>query len=109
MNRRPPGSRASSRKIKALLSGKAVDGFLQFKTAEGLSPRTIESYKRDLELWLEYQGAVEISRISTQQITAYITYLRTDYEPRRITGGNERGLSALELEICSGPGPRPHQ
>ncbi|MDD5367885.1 MAG: tyrosine-type recombinase/integrase [Anaerolineaceae bacterium] len=97
MNRRPPGSKSPSRRSKGLSTGTAVDGFLQYKTAEGLSPRTIESYRHDLKLWLEYQRDVETSRITTQDITHYLTYLRTEYRPRRITGGNDRGLSTKTI------------
>ncbi len=39
MNRKSPGLEAA----------KAIQGFLQFKQADGLSPRTIENYNRDLE------------------------------------------------------------
>ena len=46
MNRRTPG----------LETVKAIQGFLQFKAAEGLSARTIESYSRDLHQWVEYMG-----------------------------------------------------
>jgi len=90
MNRRPPGSKTPARRGKALSSGTAVEGFLQSKTAEGLSPRTIESYRHDLQLWLEYQGEGELSRITTPLVTRYLNYLRTEYQPRRITGGNDR-------------------
>ncbi len=46
MNHRPP----------VLETVKAIQGFLQFKSAEGLSPRTIESYSRDLMQWHQYLG-----------------------------------------------------
>jgi len=83
MNRRPP----------SLITGKAIEGFLQYKTAEGLSHRTIESYQHDLKLWVEYTGEQYVSKVTTQQLRAYITYLLTDYTPRRITGNNEVRLS----------------
>ncbi len=35
---------------------KALTGFLQYKSAEGLAPVTIAGYERDLKLWIEYQG-----------------------------------------------------
>ena len=44
MNRRPSG----------LKLDKAIPGFLQFKAAEGLSPRTLVSYEYDLKLWLQH-------------------------------------------------------
>ena len=83
MNRRPPG----------LKTAKAIEGFLQYKTAEGLSPRTIESYRRDLELWEQHTGEQEVSKVTTQQLRAYITYMLTEYTPRRITGNNDTKLS----------------
>jgi hypothetical protein len=46
MNRRVPG----------LETVKAIQGFLQFKAAEGVSVRTIESYSRDLRHWVENMG-----------------------------------------------------
>ncbi len=45
MNRRPSG----------LAVSKALSGFLQFKSAEGISPRTMIAYEHDLKLWIEYQ------------------------------------------------------
>jgi hypothetical protein len=37
---------------------KALIGFTQYKEAEGLSLRSVENYKRDLEKWIE-QGAFQ--------------------------------------------------
>jgi integrase/recombinase XerD len=39
---------------------KAIAGFLQYKAAEGLSPNTLQSYQRDLKLWLEYAGDIPL-------------------------------------------------
>jgi integrase/recombinase XerD len=39
-----------------LLISKAIDGFLKFKTAEGLSQRTITSYEFTLNHWLKHIG-----------------------------------------------------
>lgn len=83
MNRRPPG----------LIVSKAITGFIQFKQAEGLSPRTIDSYYRDLKLWLEFQEDVEVNKVTTQDIRKYLAFLINDYVPRRITGNNDRKLS----------------
>lgn len=76
MNRRPPG----------LLTEKAIQGFLQYKAAEALSPRTVESYKRDLEQWAEYASEVYVSKVTTADLRGYLVWLRTEYKPRRITG-----------------------
>lgn len=87
MNRRPTGLQLS----------KALQGFLQYKTAEGLSSRTIDSYERDLKFWIETRGDHEIHQVTTQQVRDYLTYLRTDYEPRRITGNNEQKLASKTI------------
>ena len=42
MNRSPSG----------LILPKAILGFVQAKTAEGLSPNTLIGYEHDLKLWL---------------------------------------------------------
>ena len=42
MNQRPTGLNVT----------KAITGFLQYKSAEGLSPVTVSAYERDLKLWI---------------------------------------------------------
>ncbi len=71
---------------------KALTGFLQYKSAEGLAPVTVTGYERDLKLWIEYQGDTDIKQIRSQQIVTFLTYLRTDYVPRRIAGDNSQRL-----------------
>jgi integrase/recombinase XerD len=87
MNRKPPG----------FLLSKAINGFLQFKTAEGLSPTTIDSYRRILKLWMERQPDVNITKVTAKDIRDYMNYMRLEYVPRRITGGNERKLSRKSI------------
>ncbi len=87
MNRRPPG----------LILSKAVQGFLQYKQAEGLSPRTIESYEHDLTRWLEYQPDIDVAKVTSTNLRAYVIYLQKDYKPRRITGGNDQPLSSKSV------------
>ncbi len=72
---------------------KALTGFLQYKSAEGLAPVTVTGYERDLRLWIEYQGDRDIGQIRSQHIVAFLTYLRTDYVPRRIAGDNSQKLT----------------
>lgn len=79
MNRRAPGLKLS----------KAIPGFLQYKAAEALSPRTLESYQAHLEQWLEYAGDVEVGQVTSQDLRAYLAWLRTEYKPRRLTGGDQ--------------------
>ncbi len=84
MNRRPSGS---------LLLSKAISGFLQYKAAEGLSPNTLRSYEHDLKLWLEYTTDTPINWLKSPKVRDFFVWLRTEYEPRRITG-DRRALSA---------------
>lgn len=87
MKRRPQGS---------LVLSKAVDGFLQYKAAEGLSPNTLQSYERDLKLWHIYAGDILVEDISTKLIQTYLVWLRTDYKPRRLSG-NQAALSSKTI------------
>jgi len=50
MNRNPQTRSASV----VLLT--AITGFVNYKTAQGLSQRSVDSYKRILEQWAEYSG-----------------------------------------------------
>lgn len=79
MNRRPQG----------LPLSKAIDGFLQYKTAEALSPRTVESYKRHLDQWLEHIGDRLIHKVTTPDLRSYLAWLHTEYKPRRFNGNTE--------------------
>jgi integrase/recombinase XerD len=79
MNRSSPG----------LLISKSIDGFLKFKTAEGLSPRTISSYEFILSHWLEHIGDRNVSEIQPSDLTGYLAWLRTDYKPVRFNGSKE--------------------
>ncbi len=79
MNRSTPGLKLS----------KVIPGFLQHKAAEALSPRTLESYEFHLKHWAEKAGDVELAKITAQDLRAYFAWLRTDYQPRRLAGGNQ--------------------
>jgi site-specific recombinase XerD len=75
---------------------KAIIGFSNHKTAEGLTERSVDSYKRDLEQWAAYAGELEVAQITKQDIEAYLFYLRTEYVPHRF-GGDTRALSPKTL------------
>lgn len=77
MNQSTPGS---------ISVRKAILGYLQAKEAEALSPRTIETYQRHLECWADHLGERSISAVTTQDLRAYLAYLRTEYQPQRVTG-----------------------
>jgi len=87
MNHSPSGS---------LALPKAIIGFTNDKTAEGLTDRSVDSYKRALEQWVAYAGDVEVSQISKQDIEDYLFYLRTEYVPHRF-GGDMRALAPKTL------------
>lgn len=75
MNRRPPG----------LSVAKALPGFLQYKSAEALSPRTLESYKQQLELWQSYVGDKRVDQVTATDLRAFLVWLRDEYKPKRFS------------------------
>jgi len=75
-----------NRSSSNLIISKAIDGFVKFKMAEGLSPRSVNSYEFLLNQWLKHIGDKPALEISSQDITAYLAWMRTDYQPRRFTG-----------------------
>ena len=77
MNRRPSGSMPLS---------KAVVGFVNHKYAEGLTDRSVNSYERLLNKWIEYEGDKDIVKLTTEDIRKYLAWLRTDYIPSRYNG-----------------------
>ena len=93
MNQRSPGSKTAH---TSMLLSKAIDGFLTFKLAEGLSKRTIDSYEHTLRHWLNHVGDLKVSQIKTSDLVAFLAWMRTDYKPRR-WNGNTEPLSAKSL------------
>lgn len=65
---------------------KAIDGFVKFKTAEGLSKHTIDVYQYNLTNWLNRIGDVDVSQITAAHITNHLAYMRTEFVPRRFNG-----------------------
>lgn len=86
MNRCTPG----------LSLAQAIPGFRLYKTAEALSPNTLRSYHDHLKLWLNYTGDVAIERITPADLCAFLTWLRQEYRPHRVTG-NTQPLSAKTI------------
>lgn len=89
----------------SLVLSKALEGFLSFKSAEGLSDRTVDSYDRLLKKWLEHVGDKDISKITAADITGYLSWLRTDYIPHRFSGKTEplspKTLRNVWVTFCS--------
>ena len=77
-----------NRKSLGLLAPQAVTGFLQYKTAEALSPNTLISYESVLKLWLSHIGNVDLSTINSASVLEFLAWLRTDYTPRRFDGSD---------------------
>ena len=73
-------------KPQSITISKAIDGFTKFKMAEGLSPRVVESYEWQLNKWLEHIGDRPVGEITSKDITGYLAWLRTDYQPKRFNG-----------------------
>ncbi len=48
-------------------------------------------------LWLELQGDRDLTEVTTQDLRAYLNYMRTEYTPRRITGNNDRKLASKTI------------
>jgi site-specific recombinase XerD len=78
---------------RVLNSINAINSFLQYKLAEGLSPATIFNYERDLKPWLEHMGADDFGKITPAKLLEFLNYLRSEFEPRRITGREGPKLS----------------
>ena len=65
---------------------KAIQGFIQSKQAEGCSDNTIITYTQQLGVWREHAGDVDVNAVPSQDVRAFLAWLRTGYEPRRING-----------------------
>ena len=72
MNRRPPSF---------LLVSQASEGFLQYKAAEGLSPRTLERYRDFFKIWRQYIDDARLNEITADKLRQFLIWLRTDYQP----------------------------
>jgi integrase/recombinase XerD len=70
----------------SLTLNKAVTGFLNFKIAEGLAQLTFYSYERILVKWVEYMGECKMTEITSQDLSGYLSWLRTEYTPERMKG-----------------------
>jgi integrase/recombinase XerD len=96
MNHSPSNSNAHRSTSNSLSLPKAITGFLNYKTAEGLSDRSIDSYKRILEHWADYAGEKKVGQLTDHDINAYSVFMRTEYIPRWWSG-DTRALSLKTL------------
>lgn len=79
-----------------LLTAKALHGFLQAKTAEGLSPNTLVGYECILNLWLKHAGDRDVAHFTSQDLRNHLAWFRSGYTPHRFNG-NTAPLSAKSL------------
>jgi len=79
-----------------LILENAIEGFIYHKTAEGLSPNTLVGYKYDLLLFGREKRNVQIDHIESRDIVQFLTWLREEYRPKRVTGTN-KGLSRKSI------------
>lgn len=96
MNRSTSNSTSYRSPSNSLPLRAAITGFLNYKTAAGLSQRSVDSYKRILEQWADYAGNKKVAQFTDRDINAYLVYMRTEYVPRRF-GGDTRALSPKSL------------
>jgi integrase/recombinase XerD len=75
---------------------KALEGFLYFKIAEGVSESTIVNYRFQLKKWREYVGNEDLAKVNSASINKYLSWLRTEYQPRRF-GRDRSKLSGKSL------------
>ncbi len=76
--------RRSSNSLRGKVSlDDAIVGFINQKWAEGLTPRSIDSYERLLKKWAAHEGDEDVTQITTQEIREYLAWLRKDYTPVR--------------------------
>ena len=81
-----------NRSPQSIKPGVCVEGFLEYKTAEGLSAATLYSYKEHLKTFTERIGERAVSDITAADVRAYLNWMRSDYKPRRF-GGNTAPLA----------------
>ena len=69
-NPKPGGLCMNRSKSNSLRLRKAITGFVNFKTAGGLSQRSVDSYQRILEQWADYAGDRKVSQFTDHDINA---------------------------------------
>lgn len=64
----------------------ALDGFLLDKRIEGLSPRPLEGYERQIQLLADFLGNPRAEDITVDDLRRFFDYLRNEYTPHRRVG-----------------------
>jgi integrase/recombinase XerD len=70
-----------------LTVSQAIEGFILHKNAQGLSQRTVSSYKDILEHWAaRIGGDTQVPAITSQDLKRYLVWKTTEYVPIRKNG-----------------------
>ena len=77
---------------------KAVVGFVNNNLAEGLTDRSVNSYERLLNKWIEYEGDKDVGSITSQNIRRYLAWLRTAMN-RAVSMGKPTHSPRKQFEI----------
>jgi integrase/recombinase XerD len=84
---------------------KALSGFLQYKTAESLSPNTLLTYEHYVKVWLAHTGDKDLSEFTTADLREFFAWLRTEYKPGRFNGStaplSPKSLRNTWVALCS--------
>jgi site-specific recombinase XerD len=75
-----------NRRTQGLILSETVNGFTKYKVVEGLSPRTLESYTDNLLRLQDYLDNPPLANVTADHINDFLFWLRSDYEPQRLTG-----------------------
>lgn len=75
----------------------ALQGFLIYKQAVGLSPRTANIYQWALDKLVAFTGDAPVENLTTGTLVSWFAYLRTDYKPTR-PGGDTRPLAPESIK-----------
>jgi integrase/recombinase XerD len=70
-----------------LTASQAIEGFILHKNAQGLSQRTVSSYKEILEHWAaRIGGETQVPSITSQDLKRYLVWKTNEYIPIRKNG-----------------------
>lgn len=71
--KRKPMPKEKPKPASAILLSKAIEGFFIYCQARRLSPNTIDDYTRTLRKFLKHTGEIQIAKIGTEQISAFLS------------------------------------
>ncbi len=75
-----------------MLLSRAIEMFVIWRQADGISPHTITQNRLQLKLFLERLGDVDVCAVTKDDIVAFLAWLRTDYRARYFGRPTDHGL-----------------